>query len=106
MAEFAHNNFWQASKIMLPFETPLGYDLRMFYEDNQAPWLKAQAKDEEAAALYYLIKELKTNLAESQGLQTLYHTKHVKKSTYRPGESVWPGGKHAKTKKNRKLKHK
>ena len=78
----------------------------MSYEDNRDPRSKSRAVDEEAAALCDLMRELKTNLAESQELQNLYHNKHVKERTYRPGESVRFSGKHVKTKRNPKLEHK
>ena len=106
MAEFAYNNSRQTSTMMSPFEVLLAYDPRMSYEDNRDPRSKSRAADKNTAALRDLIKELKSNMAESQELQILYHSKHVKERTYRPGESVWLSGKHIKTKQILKLEHK
>ncbi len=88
MAEFAYNNFRQASTMMSPFETLLGYHPRMSYEDNRDSQSKSRTVDKNAAALRDLMKELKVNLAKSEELQTLYHNKHVKKQTFQPEESV------------------
>lgn len=89
-----------------PFEALLGYHPRISYEDNRDPRSKSRTAGENAATLRDLIKELKVNLTESQELQTIYHNKHVKERTYRPGESVWLSGKHIKTKRKPKLEHK
>ncbi len=105
-AEFAYNNSRQASTMMSSFEALLGYHPRMFYEDNRDPRSKSRTEDRNAAALRNLMKELKVNLTESQELQALYHNKHVKERTYRPGDSVWLSRKHIETKKNPKLEHK
>ena len=48
-----------------PFEVLLGYHLQMSYEDNHNPRSKFWVTDENVAALYDLIKELKVNLMES-----------------------------------------
>ncbi len=51
--------------MMSLFEVLLGYHLQRSYKDNQDPQSKSRAKDENAAALHELVKELKLNLANS-----------------------------------------
>ena len=105
MAEFAYNNSGQASTMMSPSKALLGYHPRMSYEDNRDLRSKSRAVDENAAPLRDLMKELKVNLTESPELQTLYHNKHVKERSYRPGESIRLSTKNIKTKRNPKLDH-
>ena len=106
MTEFAYNNLRQASTMMSPFEALLGYYPQMSYKDNCDLQSKSRLADENATALRDLMKELKTNLAESQERQTFYHNKNVKNRSYRPRKSVWLSEKHIKTKQNPKLEHK
>ena len=87
------------------FEALLGYYPQMSYKDNRDPQFKLRSVDKNAATLRDLMKELKVNLAKSQELQTLYHNKHVKKRSYRPGKSFLLSAKHIKTKQNPKLEH-
>ena len=65
IVEFAYNNFWQASTMMSPFETLLGYHPQISYEDNRDLRSKSRVADKNVAALCDLMKELKVNLTES-----------------------------------------
>ena len=78
----------------------------MSYEDNCDPRSKSRTADENEVAFRNLMKELKVNLIESQKLQAFYHNKNVKERTYWPERFVWFSGKHIKTNRNLKLKHK
>ena len=78
MAEFANKNSRQANNIISPFQTLLGYYLRISYENNRDSWSKSWVENKEAVALRKLRREIKTNLAESQELQILYRNKNVK----------------------------
>lgn len=66
MAEFVYNNLRQASIMMSFIEALLGYHPRMSYENNCDLQSKSRLTNENTATLCDLIKELKTNLAESE----------------------------------------
>ena len=75
------------------FDAFLGYNARMSYKDNCDPRSKSRTADENAAALYNLMKKSKVNLTESEELHALYYNREVKERTDRPGDSVWLSGK-------------
>ena len=87
-------------------EVLLGYLPWMSYKNNCDLQSKSRTADENPAKLHNLMKELKTNLTELQELQVLYHSKHIKKCSYSPGDSVYLSGKNIKTKKKFNLEHK
>lgn len=64
------------------------YFLERSYKDNCDLQSQTGLIDENVVALCNLMKKFKTNLAESQKQQTLYHNKHIKKRLYQPEESI------------------
>lgn len=65
MAKFIYNNLQQANTMMSLFEVLLSYYLQMSYKNNYVSQFKSRLADENITAIHNLIKEFKTNLAES-----------------------------------------
>ena len=106
MAEFAYNNFKNASTGHTPFELNCGYHPRMSYEEEVDPRSQSKSADELSEELRELIVVCRENLHHAQELQKRAHDKGVKPRSYAPGEKVWLNSKFIKTKRNRKLEAK
>ena len=106
IAEFAYNNFKNASTGHISFKLNCGYHPRVFFEDK----CDARSRSSSAKRLPMELRELMNvccqNLLHAQDFQKRAHDKGVKPRSYAPGEKVWLNSKHIKTKQNRKLEAK
>ena len=106
MAEFAYNNFKNASTSHTPFELNYGYLPRMLYEEEVDPRSQSKSADEVFEELRELIVICHENLYHAQELQKRAHDKGDKPRSYAPGKKVWLNSKFIKTKRNCQLEAK
>ena len=106
MAEFAFNNFKNASTGHTPFELNCGYHPCMLYKEEVDPRSQSKSADKLVENLKELIIICRENLYQAQELQKRAYNKGVKPQSYAPSEKVWLNSKFIKTKRNRKLEAK
>ena len=106
MAEFAYNNFKNASMGHTSFELNCGYHPHVFFEDKYNACSKSCSAKGLAIELRELLNICCQNLLHTQDLQKQTHNKSVKPRSYSSDEKVWLNSKYIKTKYNRKLKAK
>ena len=106
MAEFAYNNFKNASTSYTPFELNCSYHLQMLYKDKVDHYSQSMLADDLLAELRELIIVCQENLQHAQELQKQAYNKRVKPQSYASGKKIWLNSKDIKTEYNRKLEAK
>ena len=106
MAEFAYNNFKNASTSHTPFELNCGYHSPMSYKKEVNPCSQSKSADKLLEELKELMVVYCKNLYHAQELQKQAHDKGVKPRSYIFNKKVWLNNKFIKTKQNRKLEAK
>ena len=104
MAEFAYNNFKNASTSHSRFKLNCSYHLRMLYEEEVDPCSQSKSADKLLAELRELMIICQENLYHAQELQKRAHNKGVKPWSYALNKKIWLNSKYIKIKCNWKLK--
>ena len=106
MAEFAYNNFKNASMGHMPFKLNCGYHLCVFFQGKYDTRSRSSSEETMAIELRELMNVYCQNLLHAQDFQKRAYDKGIKLRSYIPGEKIWLNSKHIKTKRNKKLETK